>query len=704
MQRLISVAVAASMLALSACADSVDNGPDVGPTDPTSGNLPAGTTPAPPAPPAGLRALFQPLQGVLPFPTDLYFSGSTDGTVNIQPANPLIPNQAALNALDGFSTTAPIRARFSGPIGAASLTPAAVRVIQVNIDNTTKATIGVAGVLVPGVDYTANLATDLGVGNTILEITPLRPLVPSTGATNNGYLVLVTNSVTDPAGVAAVADGDYATIKTAVLPPTGNAACTSITNASLNGICRLTGAQLQIAQAVGVNPANVILSFSFSTQATRDTLAVLSSPAITTARPIVLQNTGLTTSAVNPALAGIANLYVGTLEIPYYLTRPSAADPTAPTTRPWQGNPSPLDPNSRFLTRFNPRPVATETINIPLLVTVPNQVAKPANGWRVAIFQHGLVRNRLDALAVADAYADSGYVVLAIDLPLHGIVTANPFQQPGNERTFGLDLINNQTLAPGPDGILDASGQLFVNLTNILVTRDNLRQAASDLLTLTRSLAVIDLDGDSLPDLDAQSVNFVGHSLGGIVGTPFLAIAGSSEIRSGVLAMAGAGVARTIVESPAFGPLINAGLAAQGITQGSTLYAQFVRDAQTIVDAGDPHNFAAAAAAAHPILLFQVIGGGALPDPPGGVSAPDAVVPNSSTARLITAAGLQRVFTPGLNPVSAAYVNFIFGNHGSIIDPTANPAVTREMQLESLVFANSAGTEVRIVDPSVIQP
>jgi len=54
------------------------------------------------------RALFAPLSGILPYPTDLYFSGTTDGTLNI-PASPFLPNAAALNQLDGYSTTALVR-------------------------------------------------------------------------------------------------------------------------------------------------------------------------------------------------------------------------------------------------------------------------------------------------------------------------------------------------------------------------------------------------------------------------------------------------------------------------------------------------------------------------------------------------------------------------------------------------------------------
>ena len=449
---------ATSLVAITLLAAGCGGGGDsIGPTDTSSGNgNPGGATP--PAQNAATVALFQPLQGLLPYPTDLYFSGSTDGTLNIQPANSLSPLQSGVNALDGFSTNAVIRARFASPLNAASLTAANVRVLQVTVDNTTKATTGVTRPLVLGTDaatadFSVGLATDLGVGNTILEIRPLKPLVPSTGATNVGYLVLLTNGITTAAGAAATPDDDYANIKAAL--PT----CATITNTSLNGICKLTGAHLQIAQAIGVSPANVVLSFSFSTQATRDTMNVLASPSITTARPIVVQNTHATTQAVSTSLPGHADLYVGTFTIPYYLTRPTQANPTAPLTQSWQGNPSPLDATSRLLTRFNPLPVATETIQIPIFITVPNAAStghgvKPAGGWPAIIFQHGLTRDRIDAVGIADSAADFGnYVVVAIDLPLHGIpgptAPDGAFYQPGRERTFDLDLVNNTTLAAG---------------------------------------------------------------------------------------------------------------------------------------------------------------------------------------------------------------------------------------------------------------
>jgi pimeloyl-ACP methyl ester carboxylesterase len=727
MKRQSASSLIVAALLLASCGG---NGPDVGPASTTSGNGNPVVQNPPPPNSAG-TALFQPLQGVLPYPTDVYFSGSTDGTLNIQPTNALMPLQASVNQLDGFSTNAVIRTRFAGAIndGPTSLNGSTVHVAQVVVDSATKATVGftrrltVANVATADpatADISVGIAKDQLSGDTILELRPLKPLEPSVGpgATNVGYLVVLTNGITAADGTAAAPDADYLDFKAKLsTDPT----CAAITNTSLNGLCRLTGAHLRIAgQALQLNPANIVLTFSFSTQATRDTMNVLAQPTVTTARPIVAVNIGATTAALTPAgatpLPGHANVYRGTLQTAYFSSRPSQANPTAPLTATWLGNPSALDPNSRLLTRFNPVPVATATISIPLLVTVPNAASpsggtKPAGGWPVVIFQHGLTRSRLDVAGIADAFADAGYVVAAIDLPLHGVTaTTNALYDAANERTFNLDFVNNMSGASGPDGVIDTSGTHFVNVPNPLVTRDNLRQAAVDLLTLTRSLGSLNLDADPAGDINTTRIHFIGHSLGGIVGGVYLGTAGATEVVTSELANAGGGVAQTILDSPAFGTRIKQGLAAQGITEGSTVYAQFIRDAQTAVDAGDPINYIASASAARPLLMFQVVGGGPLAN--GNPSPPDQVVPNSATKRLIDAIAIPRISTVGVNPVPRGYVNFIVGEHGSIIDrfstpatnPLSSPPTTAEMQAQSVSFANSLGTSVTIGNGAVIQP
>ena len=280
MKRIIAALTAAVALLVSACSSGGYG--TVGPPDTSSGNG-AGSG----GPPANTSstALFQPSAGVLPYPTDLYFAGSTDGTINIQPPNAAMPNQAAINALDGFSTTAVIRENFGGALDPSSFTASSVIIVPVVTDTHTKATIDVLGPpLTPGVDYTAALGTEAGVGPTVLEITPLHPLMPSTciqngqflGAnctTGTGYLVLLTRGIKDAQGHAAVPSADFTTILTAL--GAGDPTCPSITDPTLNAICQLTGAQLQIAGHVGVTPADVVLSFSFTTESTLDTLELL---------------------------------------------------------------------------------------------------------------------------------------------------------------------------------------------------------------------------------------------------------------------------------------------------------------------------------------------------------------------------------------------------------------------------------------------
>jgi hypothetical protein len=290
MRNLSATGILAVALALGGCSSHNDQ---IGATDPTSGNGNPGSTPV--TPPAGNAALFEPAAGILPYPTDLYFAGSTDGTLNIQPVNAAEPNQAAVNALDGFSTTAVIRETFGGPLNPASFTPLSVIIVPVVTDLTKHlATVAVAGPpLTMGVDFTAALATDAGVGPTILEITPLHPLNPSTcisngaflGAnctTGSGYLVFLTNGITDAAGNPTQPDTDYAAIKAALAA--GGPTCPGITDATLNGICQLTGAHLQIAAGLAkaipalansLNPANITLSFSFTTESTVDTLELM---------------------------------------------------------------------------------------------------------------------------------------------------------------------------------------------------------------------------------------------------------------------------------------------------------------------------------------------------------------------------------------------------------------------------------------------
>ena len=692
----------------------------------------------PPPPTTVATAKYNISTGDLPYPADPYFfSGTTDGTLNLptiayRPAS----MQAALNALDGWSTSATLSTGFTLPIDATSLSGSSVKIIKVYLNPTNKAPVDVtnptqvasylptgwplaqgpiAGVLTYGVDYTASVDDSNDSAGKFLKITPLKPFTASSGPVvtggkvfNIGYIVLLTNGIKSTDGQSMGASTQYDSFKSAP-----DAACSTITDATAKLICQFTKPQLSIAQAVGVSPANVILSWSFSTQSTDDTFAYLAATATAKSALIVPAFNAtlgriLNTHDANASLAGKANIYVGSTVLPYYLTATDGNQTLAQQKAAINGSfwtaatgPNPafgLDPASRVLSMFNPVPLKTSDVTAPLLVTVPNATSAcagmPAGGWPVAVVQHGITGNRSQALAMADAFADQCFIVVSMDLPLHGITatsasdpltgfhcfappaTPNPACLGAVERTFDADLA-------APAGI-DSSGSYFINLASPLTGRDNLRQAEADLIQLFKSLPGLTVAAaapGSLPvgpaGVDATRIGYVGLSLGSIVGgSAGEYIAG---MRTAALSVPGGVITRLLNDSAAFGPSISAGVNAQGLSPGSYLYNLYFRDFQAVIDGGDPINHIKDTAAAHPTLLFKVLN--------------DGVVPNNSTDRLITAAALTKLTTPGNNPVAAgagAWSFFKVGSHGTLFDPTASLSATMEMQAQAISFTSSA--------------
>jgi hypothetical protein len=709
-----------------------------------SDNHKNGSSAPPPPPQVAATAKFNLSTYELPYPADpFFFLGSTDGTLNL-PTVPFRPAamQSALNALDGWSTSASLWTGFTLPLDPTSLSASTVKIVKVYLNATNKAPVDVtdaaqvaaylpdgwplaqgpiAGVLAYGTDYTASVDDSIDSGGMTLRITPLKPFDPSSGPAvtggkifNIGYIVILTDGIKAATGQAMGSDTLYASIKSAP------ADCSTISDATSQQVCQFTKPQLSIAQAIGVDPASVILSWSFSTQSIDDTFAYIS--ATGSAQPTLVVpafNAALgrilTTSDANASLQGKADIYLGSTVLPYYLTATDGTQTLAQQNAAvnlsfWKAAsppPAPLaDPAGQgfsHLSMFNPVPLKTTDVTVPILVTVPrigagagySQCAgMPPDGWPVAIVQHGITGNRSQALAMADGFADQCFIVVSMDLPLHGITAtsatdpltafhcfappaaANPACLGAVERTFDVDLA-----APaGPD----SSGAYFINLSNPLTGRDNLRQAEADLIQLVKSipgLTVAAAAPGSLPaapvSIDASRISFVGLSLGSIVGGSFAQY--SSETSTVALSVPGGVVTQLLLDSQTFGPSISAALAAQGLTPGGSLFNQYFRDFQAVVDGGDPINHIRGTQDAHPTLLFKVLN--------------DTVVPNNSTDRLITAGGLTKLTTAGNNPVGAgagAWSFFKVGSHGTLFDPTTSLLATMEMQTQAIGFSASA--------------
>jgi hypothetical protein len=513
---------------------------------------------------------------------------------------------------------------------------------------------------------------------------------------NVGYLVVLTNGLKATDGQSFGPDTLYASVK----PP---ASCGSLA-AKYQGLCAVTQAHLGIAKAVtGVDPANVILSWWFSTQSVDDVLAATVGAA--TAQPTLIVPTGLTTQAVGAA--GKADIYVGSTKLPYYLTPPANANDSASVlTKFWTAA------GGANLTMFNPSPAKVTDVTVPLLVTVPNAAStcpgKPAGGWPVVIFQHGVTNDRTYALPVADAYANACFIVVSMDLPLHGITdTASPLYctpaKPqclgATERTFNLDIQNNTTGAAGKDGIIDPSGGkdglTYFNLSSPLTWRDNMRQSEVDLGNLTKSipgLAIASATGTTPVGVDPTQIHFLSHSIGAMVGGVHVHF--SNDTRTAILANPGGPVSLIAQDSGYFGPVAKKLIGASA-APGSYNYNMVFRDVQAALDSADPYNHVKSAAQMHPVLLFEVKG--------------DQTIPNSSTDALIAAAGLTKAKTIGPNAVAAGagrYTLFTQGYHGTLLSPSVSAAATVEMQKQAVLFGASAsapgGPFVTLTNPAVL--
>lgn len=711
-----------------------------------------------------ITARFDPSTAVVPFPTNLLLLGTTDLTLNVPVANPANFGDpaVALNALDGFSTVAPWSTTFSTPPNPASLIGGqTVRVFEVQLTGPGGGVTKVVRELASPQEFVVAVASTDPTGRTV-AIVPTRPLRQLTsymavllgdGGTGTPYAQRVP-SITDAAGNDVTADTAYflgkrtapicvgGVSKISLLPPS--------TTCALEPLRQLINSQEAAAASAGIDRGRIVLSWVATTQSTTVPLQALTSliDAVPNSSAAFVP-TGLNLAQINAALPPVADVYVGKLTVPYYLAIPSAQNPTAALTGFWKAAPGAyvppfdkvgLSPASTNITFANPFPVANASVGIPVLLTVPNANSgrtKPAAGWPVVIFQHGITGNRTNMFAIAGALSAAGFAVVAIDLPLHGVtdptsplyrnqlLTGSPAAGLiAGERTFDLDLTNNTTGAPGPDGKIDGSGGFFINLTSLLTSRDNLRQGVADLLELRTALPRVSLNGTTTA-FDGARIAFAGISLGSIVGTDFMAVAQTPNtfVQNGVLNVPGGGVVGLLIGSPTFSPVILGGLAAAGVHPGTPDFGQFVTVAQTVIDSGDAINFAFATANKN-LLVQEVIGGNApvagdiSPSVCGskcydanGKWLPDQVIPNAVSGfplsggnPVIAALGVTTITAPVQSATGIrGVVRFTNGVHSSLLDPTTSPQTTVEMQTEAASFLASGGQAVQVANTSVIK-
>lgn len=797
---LISLAVT-SALGLTGCGDSlselkqdaVDNGAVVVPVS---------------------RVVFDPSAGKVSVPNDLLFQGTTDGTLVMPGEAVATPNyadpQTALGALDGWSTQNPfsVELAFAGGISldaTSASRPDAVRLVEVLMGDPASSDAncrtvprGVACKAVAQLTYGQDFVTK-AVGNNVAVI-PLKPLKAATT-----YLLVLTNNLKDSAGNAVAPSTTYELVKqdlaTLPLGTDSQRALQGVINSFENA-----------AASMSIAKSSIIYTAAITTQSTANVLGTVKQlmlpSALNNNTPPVLQvaDTGLLVSqVVNPDktiptdpsnpyfMFNAAKLYSGSINLPYYLGVSTAEAPKAALSTRWIGrcdsgamiaglsqaqktalegaitSPAQMQNNEvckavsagalmdlgvdkqRHLTKFNVVPKVNSVQSLKVQMTVPNSAligkAKPEKGWPVVILQHGITSCKENMLAVTAALSAQGFATVAIDHPLHG-------SRGFDLNNDGKDEINASGSSCGKTG--DAT--VYMNLADLLVTRDNLRQSIADMLGLR-----LGLNFTNQPNLiDGSDVQFIGHSLGAITGTSMVALANAPtgnatadalyKLKAASLAMPGGAVANFLLESPAFGNTIKAsimlssatlapgfktfvdgkqvctdaatyaGCAAGFVTEyladltskgqvaaltaiNATL-TQFAFAAQTVTDAGDPNNYAATLVAGKtPVHIIEVVGN-------GDNFKPDQVIPNQAVnmplggteplARLLGAQSLPA--KAGVYQVTGSAISrFLEGDHSAILNPATSRAATTEMQTQTASFMVTRGAAVQVSNAAVIK-
>lgn len=160
----------------------------------------------------------------------------------------------------------------------------------------------------------------------------------------------------------------------------------------------------------------------------------------------------------------------------------------------------------------------------------------PASGWPVTIFGHGSATNKNNqALEVAATMASHGIATIAINMYGNGF---GPLSTLTVNRTSGASVIlsaGGRAVDQNHDNVIaEGEGRSAAPPRTILSSRDAAQQTIADFMQLVRVIEFgMDVDGEGTPDLDPSRIYYLGHSLGGMWGTIFLAI--EPSVRAGVL-------------------------------------------------------------------------------------------------------------------------------------------------------------------------
>ncbi|WP_440878612.1 VolA/Pla-1 family phospholipase [Vibrio natriegens] len=735
------------------------------------------------------------LQGanaVVPAPSYLLMD-STDGTLGLptEGDDALTNPRASMNTMDGWSTSMPIVLNFDGDGFATGMVTSGVKVIKINTrltdwDGTSNP---IEEVLTLGTDYVVQTN-----GNS-LYIQFMDALDES-----SEYIFAVTQDITDVNGDPIGTSSNYAIAKSKeVVYETGDLASVQAVTTAVEGIFGLAsvspddivysswfstqsvGDTLAAVKGVtatgfatGVNTLNNVYkadsndnsvdlsaAYTMAFGTTEDFVTALDNDQDFNQYVSDLDAAKTAIKGLYNASGASVNVTQGSVKLPYYLEKgadwnmqpmvsamPSLAKLSAALADPneqanmvqqlstgvFAENPvdvtklasdpteqlklvgstlylsdgSQLD-SERIITRYSPVPAVKSVEDVEFLLFTPQSGV----ATDVVVYQHGITSSKETAYAFAYNMVKAGVAVIAIDLPMHG--------------TRSLD---EQRSA-------NANVLAYLNLSNLAVARDNLRQSVLDVLGLRASLVVSAQGGllatgplQGFNPMTGSQVKMLGHSLGGIVGTSAVAAANNSlgsptadalySFSAASIQNSGGQIGNLLLGSANFGPQIKHNLAyaastgymsfadaqcteldakacyetfeglatAAQLTELGSGFSQFIYAAQTTLDTVDPFTNASdlmsSGTLSTPFFMTQTEG--------------DSVVPNSvnnalfaGTEPLAKKLGLKKVNSS--DPAVSATASFVQFNSTATHSTFASPSGTLadldhyiEMQTENTDF------------------
>ncbi|CAM4171564.1 VolA/Pla-1 family phospholipase [Pseudoalteromonas byunsanensis] len=771
---------------------------------------------------------FDPSNSVISVPNDLLLSGTKDGTLNLpgeldENGNPAVTRahyaspSLALGAQDGWSTQMPYVIDLNVPAGysvsaQSASDPQSVRIFEVVMgadqsdEQCSAVPAGIACRLVGELEngMTGDFVSVLNESGDGIVIQPLKPF--KAGKT---YITVLTDSLTMGDGRAIKPSSTYTLLRQeaplvtdtqkalqAVIKSYESAVISGGDLAKENIIYTAAATMQSVGPVVGTVKKLMAASIA---QGTNPKVVVPEQPMMTVADVLSSVITDPATLAPFQAVQYMR----GSIQLPMYSAKPATTDISSAADTYWRAQcdsavavlgykaavggtlPEPqADTNdaacaamsngvlrdfgldtTRFLTKYNTIPQVQWLANVPVQITKPRAelfgIEQPATGWPVVILQHGITTSKEAMLGLTLALSSQGFATVAIDHPMHG------------ERGIDVDAdgLDDFNATDGKGSVLS-----YMNLTSLLVARDNLRQSSVDLLGLRLGLNFV----NPALGLNPTQVSFIGHSLGSIVAPSFIAHANMPlaeqvdplfKVQSAALASGGSGIASFLAESEEFGPFVQGSvllaannlaskafisfiatdaasvcpvegievnpqdsaylsavapcafvaytkhLTETGDTQSlaaiKSIVQQFVYASQTVLDSGDPGNYASLVQAVQTPIYMSVVTGGVDGNKADTVIPPTTSNPLAGSTPLARMMGLQTVSETQMTTTPMSYVvNFSQGHHGSVVTTgyrenaggteQGHAMATVEMQTQIVSFLKSQGLLLPISNSAVI--